>query len=368
MTFSVKHFVPRRIFVEKSVARTPFTTHILKRFQHIPKKQIDDANALLAGSAATQKPELWKHTLLLAKQRGPFMRLCPGTPKHICCLYNNLDVAAGCDLNCTYCFLQGYLDSPVITLYSNLNDMYAELNAKVANKPHRFYRIGTGELSDSLTFDDFTGLSVDLVTYFSDKLNAIIELKSKNIHIDHVLGLDHNRRSVISWSMNSEAMANSEESDAAPLDERLRAAREVQDAGYRLGFHFDPMIHHDNWRDGYRETVDKMFEIIEPENVAWISLGALRYPASFDTIIRKNHPESSIVLGELLPGIDQKLRYFKKIRINMFKHIYSVIKSHAPDVFVYLCMEREEIWQKSFGWSPRNSAELKTLLDKRVMP
>ncbi|MDZ7725219.1 MAG: DNA photolyase [candidate division KSB1 bacterium] len=367
MTQTAKKFTPKRIFIEKSVAETEFTRRILDQFK-VAHKHINDANALLTRSAISRRPHLWKKSLLLARQRGPFMRLCPGTQKHICCLYHNLDVAAGCNLGCTYCFLQGYLNTPLITLYANLNDMYTELEDKIAKNPKRFFRVGTGELSDSLTFDDFTCLSRELVEWFSEKSNAIIELKSKNTHIENVLDLKHNGRSVISWSMNSQAMANSEESSATSRNERLRAAKAVQDAGYRIGFHFDPMIHHSDWQTGYRETVDKIFKVIKPETIAWISLGALRYPAGFDSVIRKNHPESRIVLGELVPGLDQKLRYFKKIRIDMFKHMYSWIKSCSPDVFVYLCMEREEIWRRAFGWSPRNSAELKTLLDARVKP
>ena len=366
MKQSAKHFIPKRIFIENDIADTALSRHILEQFRNIPCKHINDANALLAGTFITHHPHLWQDSLLLARQRGPFMRLCPGTKKHICCLYHNLDTAAGCDLGCSYCFLQGYLDTPLITIYCNLDDMFTELEQKISGNPQQFYRVGTGELSDSLTFDHFTGLSIDLVNWFSDKSNAIIELKSKNIFIDNLLKLEPKRRSVISWSMNSSAIAESEECMAASLDERLHAAEQVQNAGYLIGFHFDPMIYHNDWESGYRETVDKIFKVIKPENIAWISIGALRYPSAFDAVIRKNHPKSRIVLGELFPGIDQKLRYLKKIRIEMFKSLYSRIKSHSRDVFVYLCMEREEVWRRAFGWSPRNSAELKKLLDEQV--
>ncbi len=38
-----------------------------------------------------------------------------------------------------------------------------------------------------------------------------------------------------------------------------------------------------------------------------------------DEAIRKNYPESTIVLGELLPGIDGKYRYLKTMRLEMFR-------------------------------------------------
>jgi len=110
----------------------------------------------------------------------------------------------------------------------------------------------------------------------------------------------------------------------------------------------------------------KMLETINPENIIWISLGALRYPPHLDSIIRENHPHSKIVYGELFPGIDGKMRYFKPLRIKMFSKMYQWIKDIAPDVFVYLCMESSEVWQKSFGWTPKTSYGLKKIMDDLV--
>ncbi len=357
---------PQKIYIEKAVKQSSFTHRIVNTFPDTPHHYVADANMLLDRARQDGNKNNWQGALLLAKQRGPFVRLCPGTQKHICCLYHNLDVAAGCDLGCSYCILQGYLNNPLITLYCNVDDMYNELNTLLSKNSQRFYRIGSGELSDSLTFDHFTHLARELVPFFSNKKNAILELKSKNIHIDDILGINHNKRTVMSWSLNSQAIAETEESGAASVDERLRAAREAQSAGYRIGFHFDPMIEHPDWQDGYRETVARIFKKIHPKSIAWISLGALRYPSAFDDIIRTNHPQSNIVLGELLPGMDKKLRYFEPVRIEMFRKMHEWIKSYSKDVFVYLCMESSKVWRKAFGWTPKNSAHLKQLLDERV--
>ncbi len=359
-------FVPEKIYIEKSVQHTAFAKKVIAKFPKIEQSVIPDANEILSISLLKKEKATALKTLLLAKQRGPFLRLCPGTQKHICCLYYNLDVAAGCDIDCSYCILQGYINNPVKTLYCNLDEMYDEVSEKLKIHQNQFYRIGTGELSDSLTFDHITELGADLVRFFKDKQNAIIELKSKSPQIQNILDIEHNKRTVVSWSLNASHITEQEESLAPDIDARLEAAKEVQKAGYRIGFHFDPMIHFDGWQEGYKETVDKIFRVIKPENIAWISLGALRYPPGLDDIIRENHPESPIVLGELLPGIDKKLRYFKPIRVEMFKKMYKWIKGHSDSVFVYLCMEKTDVWQKAFGWSPRNSAHLKTLLDDRV--
>jgi spore photoproduct lyase len=357
--FSQKDFKPTRLYIEESVATEPFTQRVQQRLPQVPCERVTEIDALWAADRLSG-------ALLLARQRGPFLRFCPGTPKHICCLYENLDVAAGCDLGCRYCILQGYLNTPCTTLYTNIGDMFTELDQALQHHPGQFHRIGTGELSDSMTFDHITDLSVDLVNYFARQDNAVIELKSKNVHIENLISLDHKRRAILSWSVNAEPICRSEEAGAPTLQDRLAAAKIVQEAGYRLGFHFDPMIYFDGWQNYYKETVDRIFSFARPENIAWISLGALRYPSAMDEIIREAHPDSNIVLGELLPGVDKKLRYFKSMRIEMFSQMYQWIKSYGYNDGVYLCMESDEIWSKSFGWSPGNSVGLKKILDNRV--
>jgi len=367
VTQSIRNFRPVKILVEEAVRQQELVQRVLARNVKIPIEYVPDASGVIRSAQVAEAKSTWQGVLLLAKQRGPFLRLCPGTSKHICCLYHNLDVAAGCDMDCSYCILQGYLNNSLITLYCNLDDLFVELEQKLASHPNQFYRIGTGELSDSLTFDHLTGLSVELVHYFSDKTNAVIELKSKSVRVENLLGLAHNRRTVVSWSLNAKTIAKEEEIGAPSIDDRLEAAKELQRAGYRLGFHFDPMIDYPNWQEGYRETVDKIFRFAKPQNIAWISLGALRYPLSLDAIIRQNHPDSPVMLGELLPGADHKLRYFKPIRIGMFRKMHQWILQHSQQVLVYLCMESDEVWRKAFGWSPGSNAGLKRLLDFRVL-
>ncbi|MDZ7262866.1 MAG: DNA photolyase, partial [candidate division KSB1 bacterium] len=250
--------------------------------------------------------------------------------------------------------------------YANITDLFAELDKILSQHPHRFFRIGTGELADSLSLEHLTHLSSFLVPYFSKWPNAILELKTKSTLIDNLLNLEHRGRTVVSWSLNAESIAQTEEPRSPSVEERLVAARKCQEAGYKLGFHFDPLIHYPGWEQGYRNVVDKIFEYVDPESIAWISLGAFRYPPQLEAIIRQRHPQSPIVYGELFPGKDGKLRYFKPIRIEMFKRVLERIREYDKSVFVYLCMESPEVWRKVFGWVPEGKNKLSRLLDDRV--
>ena len=50
----------------------------------------------------------------------------------------------------------------------------------------------------------------------------------------------------------------------------------------------------------------------------------------------------------------------------MFKKMYRWIKNYDDNIFIYLCMESSEVWQKAFGWTPNNSAKLARLMDELI--
>ncbi len=306
-----------------------------------------------------------KKTIRSEKHKGLFLKPCPCTPRHTCCGYNFLNIATNCPIDCTYCILQDYLGPSPITIHCNTDDMLTELEAAL-DSSRRFLRIGTGELTDSLAIDEITGYTFHLVPFFARHRNAVLELKTKTAAVENLIGLEHGGRTVTAWSLNPQKLVETEEIGAASVAERIRAARLCQDEGYRLAFHFDPIIEHPGWRESYRQTVEMLFDAgIEHDRVAWISLGCLRFVPRMREIMAERFPESIARTGEFVTGMDGKARYFKPLRIEMYSALASFIKAGWPEVFIYLCMESRSVWQASLGWSP-TSSELAAAMDERV--
>ena len=82
-------------------------------------------------------------------------------------------------MECTYCFLQSYLTFPFLVVYVNVEDLMRELTEAFSAEPDRLFRVGTGELADSLALDHLTGYGRLLVEYFAGQKNALLELKTK---------------------------------------------------------------------------------------------------------------------------------------------------------------------------------------------
>ncbi|HDL17593.1 MAG TPA: hypothetical protein ENH29_00895 [Bacteroidetes bacterium] len=357
-----KPFTPEKIWIEKRVLRNETTREILSRLPEVPVKEIGTINEVLAREINASGEKI----LILAKQEGEFLKPCPGTRNYICCNYFFLNLATNCDINCSYCILQSYLNNPYMTVYTNLDEMYPELDKLLKKNANRFYRIGTGELTDSLTLDHLTRYSKKLIPFFLKHNNAILELKTKTTQIDNLLDFSPQNRVIVSWSLNPQEVIDREEKKSPSLRQRLAAAKQCGEAGYLLGFHFDPLIHYAGWENGYRDVVRRIFAAVPADRIVWISLGALRYSADMDRIVRKRHPESTIVLGEMFSGKDGKLRYFRPIRERMFQRMVQWIRQEDNQVRVYLCMESPEVWRKAFGEQPLVQCGLPQQLDQAV--
>lgn len=359
-------FQIERIYLDEKAEKDWVSQAVLRGLPNIPVEKIQDKRSLIKQYLSMQDPiGVGKRNLLLSRFYGRRLKPCPGTSRHICCGYHVINAITNCPMDCSYCILQRYLNNPLLTLYSNWDELLQEVDVFLSINPHSLLRLGTGELSDSLALDSIFPLSQVLIPFFAERKNGVLEMKTKSAEVDQLLHLNHRGKTVISWSLNPQKMIEEEEIRTAPLRERIDAAKRCQDARYPIGFHFDPLIYYEGWEEGYEETVFSLFNKIDPKKVIWISLGGFRYPPQLKAIAKERFPDTRIFLGELFPGRDGKFRYFKDIRVQMYRHIVEWLREVDPTLFIYLCMESGEVWERVFGWSPRDSHHLSRLFEER---
>ncbi len=357
-----------QIFVEEDCQDLPYTQKILNRANNIPVEVIK-GHQLQSRYEAPYPDSLHKgkKDLFLCKNRGHFFKPCPGTKEYRCCEYQVLNIGMNCPMDCVYCILQAYLNNPWLSFFVNINDLITELEQAFTAEPNRFFRIGTGEFTDSLALDQLTGLSTILIDFMSSKSNAVLELKTKSAMIENLSDVEHGGRTVISWSLNSPVIMQQEELRAATLEERLEAAAQCAAWGYKLAFHFDPIIFHPDWQKNYSYTIDQLFNKVPAGKIAWISMGALRFLPNLKNIAASRFHQSRFFFEEFITGLDNKSRYFRPQRVEMYSHIYSQLKERAAEqTCIYLCMESDEIWQEVFDFIPSDHGGLPEMLDNAV--
>jgi len=350
---------PEKLVIEEKVAGSPLVQRILSSLPGIPVQwvvRLDEDRKRETGKA-----------LEVVKFRGRFVKPCPGTRSYNCCGYQIVNFGYQCSLGCSYCILQAYFSNPNVRLFANLDDLIEQLEDYLRTSSRKVHRIGTGEFTDSLLLDHLTRLSELLVPFFAKQSNAVLELKTKTSQIDLLEKLDHRGRTIVAWSLNPPEVIEREEGAASSLEKRLEAARRCQEWGYRLAFHFDPLLAYPTWKEGYTQVVARLFSVVDPSVVAWISLGSLRFMPSLKAIIRRSHPRSTVLDEEFIPGLDGKLRYFRDLRVEMYAHLKNLLLGVEPDLCLYLCMESNDVWREALGFTPAEKGGLPTILDKQAL-
>ena len=333
-------FKPSKIFVEKAVKNSYLVKNFHKKFPDIPIEEINLYSDYLK-SNKFHISKLKQPIIFLIREKWDFLKPCPCTKVHLSCGYWILNLGFGCPFDCSYCFLQCYANFPGIILPANIDDFFTEFDAlyKKIKKP---IRIGTGEFCDSLALDEITEYSTKLVPYFKDK-NVIFELKTKSNKISNLLNITPSKNIVISWSLNPGLLIEQEEVATASLKERLMAAKAIQQKGYNVALHFDPIIYSEKWKELYEQTIESLYSYLTPP-FSWISLGTLRSHRSLKAINELRFPKSNIFYGELFISEDKKLRYPSFLRREIYKNMVEWIRLHDEHSPVYLCMENKETW------------------------
>lgn len=337
----------KKLLIEKNIAEYENVQEISKKFDALNIEYIDSLDELIR-----ENKYVSEKALVLAEQKGSFISKCPGTQGHICCNYFVVHNGINCIYDCSYCFLKFYVNNPYITSYVNHAKLFAEIDELLEARNGRVTRVGTGEYTDSLALDHLTGEFFAFYDYIKKRKNLIVEFKTKSNMIENVLKKDPVDNIVISWSLNPQSFIDSDELLATSLKERLSAAKKVAEHGFNVAFHFDPIIYYDGWEFDYEQVVNLIFDYVDSSKISWISMGTLRYHKSLKNVILSRQPVSNIIFSETTFGKDNKVRYFKPLRVKIYRKMLGFFEDKIEKSKVYLCMELPDVWQKVYGYYP----------------
>jgi len=347
-------FSPRQIYIEEEVRDSPLSASFLAAFPEAVSSVIPDMKSFLSGYTGRGIPEYNKRseTIFIIQEERDFFKRCPCTGRAVPCGYSIFNLSFGCIYECTYCFLQEYSNTPGLIFPANVDRFldkflsFRDLPATRRWLRGTRLRLGTGEFSDSLMLDNLTGYSLPLVEFFRGRDDVIFEFKTKSANIENLLTLKGDENIVVGWSVNPQKIIDSNELYSAPLDIRIDSARRVMEAGYRVAFHFDPIFYYIGWEDDYREVIEKIIGVINPEKIAWVSLGTLRFRPSLKKIIEARFPGNDVLDAEMALGFDDKLRYPARLRYRIYRALIDSLTGHSHTIPIYLCMEERDMWDE----------------------
>ncbi len=332
-------FYPKTVYVETSVKNSPLAARVQAAFPNAEFKETD-GKTQVGSTDFSRRTE----TLLIHQEKYDFLKPCPCSCGSAGCGYNLINLGFGCRFECEYCFLQQYQNLHAILWPANIGEFLQKLDGGSFRKgPFDRPRIGSGEFTDSLVFDDITQYSQQLVPFFRARPQWQFEFKTKSINIGGLLQAGGCENVVVSWSVNSAKITDGAEHFTPNLTARLHAACEVARAGYRLGFHFDPVVIYDGYEQDYARTVQEMADTLPTDKMAWISVGTLRFSRELKKQIETRFVQNFMLDGEFLLDFDGKMRYGERERVAVYQFLVPLLRKTFPHAQVYLCMEDPHI-------------------------
>jgi spore photoproduct lyase len=261
-------------------------------------------------------------------RKSKFVRLFDKTPKDVVCPhFYELILSNGCPYNCSYCYLKlTFRGKSNPTLF--LNDW-----TKVESELNQFQGgiFSTGELADSLAI--IPPLLPHCLNYFESQKDQHLLLVTKSINIGILLGKPPSSKIITSFSINAANVAKKHERGAPDPAERLEAAHELRQKGWRVRIRLDPLILEEGL-DNYKDICYRISRL-HPEMV---TVGSLRqYPGLF------NYAPTAPRQG-LVRSLDGRMRYQPDIRIKAYNQIADWLGSQPA-----LCKETKSLWH-SLGW------------------
>ena len=276
----------------------------------------------------------------LRERQTRFVELFRTTPPEtVCPNFYVLAHANGCTFapQCSYCYLKSsfwYLQGA--QAFTNVGRIMQEARAWIARDGLESYVLNTGNLSDSLVFEQDRPLVAPLVELFRDEAEAkgrphtlLLVTKGGVAECEPLFGVEPCANVVVSFSINSPQAARQHEAGAASAADRLAAADRLQRQGWRVRIRIDPMIAGFD----YGWLIERVRRLA-PERV---TLGTLRAEANLWRFVDNG------LLDALEKPDDPKAmaRYPVEQRLALYRPAVEALAGVCP---FGLCEETYDIW------------------------
>jgi DNA repair photolyase len=211
-------------------------------------------------------------------------------------------------------------------------------------------RVIPSEFCDMVAVDPLTNNIQHLAEMVGKIEGLYADIRTKSNSLEAIKSFPGHGKLTFTLSVNTEHVISHHEHGTASLDERLHAARTVQEAdGYNLSLVIEPVIWYDGFKGDYLSLVDKISNAVDLSRVKRISLGSARYRKQLKERILRNHPATTLFdvrhrLQEPAEN-DFRLRYSIEFLADIYSDMIKEIRKRSS-VPISLGAEKPELWDK----------------------
>ena len=311
-------FVPKRIVFEKNSLEYDMGKEIYTKFKD--NKNIEIINLKTAGvkkhipgDDMQQFYKEGKATLVVGVKKGFKFQSCKPSAHY------QLPLLSGCIGKCQYCYLNTNLsDKPYTKVNVNIEDILNRAQEYIDERLPDITIFEGSATSDPVPVEPYTKSLKQTIEFFAKSENGRFRFVTKYNDIDDLLDIEHNGKTEIRFTINTQKVIKDYENLTASINKRIEASCKIAKAGYPLGFIIAPIFIYDGWKEDYKEMLIKLSESL-PQT--------LKYPLTFEVISHRYTTRAKNVITEIFPDnilpMDDGQRTYKYGQFGYGKFVYN---------------------------------------------
>ncbi|MGN9166302.1 spore photoproduct lyase [Tissierellaceae bacterium HCP3S3_D8] len=312
----MKLFVPDKAFINSRSMEYEVGKFAREQLEKLNVPIIEGRKVLIEGESSIENYIKAKKTIYLTVNKEKKLRPCSPSADY------QFSLSSSCPGHCEYCYLQTTQgEKPYMKVFVNIDEILAVIQKHIdENLPNITY-FECGSITDPIALEHLTGNLKRCVEFFANSENGRLRVVTKYDNIDSFLDINHNKHTKFRFSINTRYIINKFEHNTSSFEERIEAARKIAKVGYPLGFIIAPIMIYDNWKNDYKELLDKLKSELEGyEEKITFELIQHRFTNTAKELILKRFPKTELDLNE-------DNRQLKWGPYGKFKHVYPKEKS-----------------------------------------
>lgn len=326
------------IYIEEEITSHPRTASILSRYPDATIIYCKRYGEVFNRKSQNFRLQKKQPALILAKKHKGLVLPTPKQygigAKHNYYFSHMLN----CLYDCRYCFLQGMFQSAHYVLFINYEDFIDEMESIQRSHSNESVHFFSGYDCDSLALDPLTNFIDEFLPAIEKKSNSLLELRTKSTQIRSLLKRKPIDNCIIAFSFTPDKIALALEHKTPSVVKRLQAIIDLQQAGWRIGLRFDPLIYTKDWSEDYKKLFDLLFGKINLDLLHSVSLGSFRLPRNYFRKLEKLYPDERL-LASPLSEENNMIGYPDNIRDDMLTWCSDKICQHIPVEKFFPCHE-----------------------------
>lgn len=244
--------------------------------------------------------------------------------------YNTL--ALNCIYDCDYCYLQGMFNTPHLVIFVNNNDFFTHTTQLINRLKEPLY-LALSYDTDLLALENIYPFCKEWIEFTQIQPNLTIEIRTKSVNVKPLLKLTPTHQAVLAWTLSPQFVVDKHEPQTPPLKSRLKAIKQLTEAGWKIRICIDPIMRVPNWETHYAQLIEDIENETGIKQIDSFCIGTFRMNHEFFRRI-KHQRKDTPVLFEQYELKENLITYPESFIKNSYQLIKDKILSYNPDAVI----------------------------------